>query len=59
MIHVNPMLNLMGYHIYEITLEQSDIPHSLITRHRIAAGETIHMINIGEGIFLDKGERMR
>src|SRR5215470_18666483 len=59
MIHVNPMLNLMGYHIYEITLEHSDIPHSLITRHRIAAGETIHMINIGEGIFLDKGERTR
>ncbi len=59
MIHVNPMLNLIGYHIYEITLEQGDMPHSLITRHRIAPGETIHLIDIGDGIFLDKGERTR
>jgi len=59
MIHINPMLNLIGYHVYEITLEHSEAPHSLITRRRIAAGETIHLIDIGDGIFLDKGERTR
>ena len=56
MIHINPMLNLFGYHVYEITLEHSDSPHSLITRRRIAKNETIHLVDIGDGIFLDKGD---
>lgn len=59
MIHINPMLNLFGFHIYEITLEHSEAPHSLITRRRIAKNETIHLVDIGDGIFLDKGERTR
>ena len=59
MIHINPMLNLFGYHLYEITLEHSEAPHSLITRRHIAVGETIHLVDIGDGIFLDKGERTR
>lgn len=57
MIHINPMLNLLGYHVYEITLENSEASHALITRRRIAKNETIHLIDIGDGIFLDKGER--
>jgi hypothetical protein len=59
MIHINPMLNLFGFHIYEITLEHSEAPHSLITRRHIAKNETIHLVDIGDGIFLDKGERTR
>lgn len=59
MIYINPMLNLIGYHVYEIILEHSEVPHSLITRHRMAIGETIHIIDIGDGIFLEKGERMK
>jgi len=59
MIHINPMLNLLGYHVYEITLEHSGTPHSLITRLRIEKNESLHMIDIGDGIFLDKGERTR
>jgi hypothetical protein len=54
MIHVNPMLNLVGYHLYEITVENSQVPHALITRHRVAPGETLHLIDIGDGIFLEK-----
>ena len=53
------MLNLFGYHVYEMTLEHSEAPHSLITRRRVAANETIHLIDIGDGIFLDKGEQTR
>lgn len=55
MIHINPMLNLFGFHVYEVILEQSETPHSLITRRRVAKNETLHMIDIGDGIFLDKG----
>ena len=57
MIHVNPMLNLMGYHLYEIAVEKSEVPHALITHHRVALGETIHLIDIGEGMFLEKRVR--
>ena len=57
MIHVNPMLNLMGYHLYEITVEKSEVPHALITHHRVALGETIHLIDIGDGMFLEKRVR--
>jgi hypothetical protein len=57
MIHINPMLNLLGYHLYEITVEDSKEPYSLIAHRRIGRGETIHLIDIGEGIFLEKGGR--
>ena len=57
MIHVNPMLNLMGYHLYEIAVEKSEVPHALITHHRVALGETIHLIDIGDGMFLEKRVR--
>ncbi len=57
MIHINPMLNLMGYHLYEITVEHSEVPHALITHYRVALGETVHLIDIGDGIFLEKGAR--
>jgi hypothetical protein len=57
MIHINPMLNLLGYHLYEITVEDSKETYSLITRRRIGRGEALHLIDIGEGIFLEKGGR--
>ena len=59
MIHVNPMLNLLGYHLYEITVEKSQVPHALITHKRVVPGETIHIIDIGDGIFLEKRVRAR
>ncbi len=54
MIQITPMLNLLGYHLYEITVEKSQVPHALITRNRIVLGEVIHIIDIGDGIFLEK-----
>jgi len=53
MIHVNPMLNLIGYHVYEITLEDGGI-YSLITRHRIRRGEVLRVNAVAENIFLEK-----
>lgn len=53
MIHINPMLNLAGYHIYEIALEDGSI-HSLITKRRIVRGEILKTIKIGEDILLEK-----
>ena len=59
MIQVNPMLNLFGYHLYEITVEKSQVPHSFITHNRVALGSVIHIIDIGDGIFLEKRVRAK
>lgn len=53
MIHVNPMLNLFGYHLYEVTLEDGDV-HSLITRRRIRHRETLTAVRLGDEILLEK-----
>lgn len=53
MIHINPMLNLAGYHLYEITLEDGAV-HSLLTRRRILRGEKLSVIKAGEDILLEK-----
>jgi hypothetical protein len=53
MIHINPMLNLAGYHLYEVTLEDGGI-HSLISKRRVARGQPLSVIKIGEDILLEK-----
>jgi hypothetical protein len=53
MLHVNPILNLVGYHLYEVTLEDGGA-YSLITRRRIHRGETLYLIQLGDNIVLEK-----
>lgn len=53
MIHVNPMLNIFGYRIYEICSGDGAI-HALITRRRVLRGSEVKVIEIDEGIFLEK-----
>jgi len=54
MIHINPMLNLLGYHLYEITLENGST-HALITRHRVVRGQSLSAIKVGDDILIAKG----
>ncbi len=53
MIYVNPMLNLAGYHLYEIEVEHGD--HSLyyLARKRLARGEIIHYVSISSDVLLE------
>lgn len=53
MIHINPMLNLAGFHLYEIRLENGG-SHALITRRRIIRGEGLSVVKLGDDIFLEK-----
>ena len=55
MIRINPMLNLLGYHLYEITVENGPESYSLITRRQVKRGETIRLVDVGRGIFWEKG----
>jgi hypothetical protein len=54
MIRVNPLLSLMGYHLYEITVEHGEDSVSLITRNHVKRGDTIRIVDVGRGIFLEK-----
>lgn len=53
MIHVNPMLNIFGYRIYELSMDDGAI-HALITRRRVIRGSEIKVIEIDEDIYLEK-----
>ena len=53
MIHINPMLNLFGYHLYEITTEDGGV-HSLLARRSIRHQETITVVKLGDDILLEK-----
>lgn len=51
MIHINPMLNLLGYKIYEIEDAEGGT-HAVVSRRRISRGETLSVIKIDEDILL-------
>src|SRR6266487_197062 len=46
MIRINPMLSLVGYHLYDITVENDQDTYSLFTRHRIGRGEIVRMVDV-------------
>lgn len=52
MIHINPMLNLSGYHLYEVSVE-SGATYSLITHREVILGDTISAVKASNGIFLE------
>lgn len=53
MIHINPMLNLFGYHLYEITADDGGV-HSLLARRTIRHKETLAVVKLGDEILLEK-----
>jgi hypothetical protein len=53
MIHINPMLNLFGYHLYEVTTEEGSV-HSLLAKRSIRHLETIRVLKIGDEILLER-----
>lgn len=55
MTHVNPMLNIFGYRIYEASLEDGSI-HALITKRRIKRGHTVSVIEVDDDVLLEKND---
>lgn len=53
LIHINPMLNLAGYHLYEITLDNGEVYH-LIGRGRVVRGQTLLVVKAGDDILVEK-----
>ena len=54
MIHTNPMLNIAGYHIFEI--EDGDGNTMALVRERsyIRTGSELNVISIGDYVLLEK-----
>jgi len=53
MVHINPMLNLFGYHLYEITADDGGV-HSLLARRTIRHRESVTVVKLGDEILLEK-----
>lgn len=54
MIRINPMFNLFGYRLYEVTSEQGKDSFALITRRRVKCGDRVLLIKVDNGIFWEK-----
>jgi hypothetical protein len=53
MIYVNPMLNLMGYHLYEIEVEYGTHSFYYLARKRLTRGDPIHYVSISSDVLLE------
>lgn len=53
MIYINPMLTILGYHLYEVRLENSETPHYLVSNKHIVRGKAIRVVKIGDEAFLE------
>jgi hypothetical protein len=53
MIHINPMLNLAGFHLYEIGTEDGSDSY-VISRRRIRRGTTVNVISLTDDIYFEK-----
>lgn len=55
MIHINPMLSILGYNLFEIEDSEGDTKF-LVSRRRLRRGNTVVAIDIADGIFMEKSE---
>ena len=53
MIYINPVLSIIGYHLYNVTLEQNESSFYLISKHRIVRGEMLNIVKIGDSTLLE------
>jgi len=52
MIYINPMLTILGYHLYEVKLENSDASHYLISNKHVVRDKIIRVVKIGDEAIL-------
>lgn len=54
MIRINPMFNLFGYRLYEVTVAQGKDSFALITHRRIKCGDSVLLTKVENGIFWEQ-----
>jgi hypothetical protein len=55
MIHTNPMLNIVGYHIFQIEDSEGKTTALICKRSYIRTGSEVDVIPIGDYVLLEKG----
>lgn len=55
MIHVNPVLNLLGYHILEVESEEGKTSALISRRRYIRSGTTLNVASLGDYVLLECG----
>jgi len=59
MVYINPILNLRGYHLFEVEGEDEKVS-ALISKHRyVSPGSTIQGIPLGDFAILERTEKKR
>lgn len=54
LIHINPMMNIVGFHIYEIENKLGTI-HTIISRKsRLVKDDKLNIVMIGDNLFMEK-----
>jgi hypothetical protein len=59
MIYINPMFNLAGYHLYEITIDTDRVSHYLIARQLIKPDTMLYFVEISENVYLERKAKTR
>jgi len=54
MIYINPMFNVVGYHLYEITIESDQMSHYLIARQGIKPHKMLYFVEISNNVYLER-----
>lgn len=54
MIHINPMMNILGYHLFEVTLMDGSTRTFVTKRSRLHAGAKANVVEGGDDILFDK-----
>lgn len=54
MICINPTLNIIGYHLYEVETPSGSIHTLLSRRKRLTKNQSIQIITIGDDIMMEK-----
>ncbi len=54
MIHINPMLNAMGFHLYDVAIEGGSNSYLISRRRRIRRGTILNVISLTEDIYFER-----
>jgi len=54
MIYINPVLSVVGYHLYEIEVEHSQRTHYYIARKSLERNREIRFVPLSNDIYLEK-----
>ncbi len=56
MIHINPTLNIFGYHIYEIETSSGSTQTVISQRGRLIRGEKLNVVVIGDNLLMERAK---